>query len=154
MHGLEEAFRYFVSVVPLTLLGAPLHTYVGAQVARRVIDLYQHSMLPWTYGWLGRWLVYSPIGHRLHHSAEEEHWNRNYGDIFVIWDRLFGTWYKGARVNPEVDVSDNPYNRRAMVTEYWHCAVLCFKSLRASVRTGRWRANSDALDRMRTAGSS
>ena len=42
---------------------------------------------------LGRWtlLVMNPQYHRLHHSVEPEHWNRNFADLFPVIDVIFGT---------------------------------------------------------------
>lgn len=31
--------------------------------------------------------------HRIHHSLEPQHFDKNYGIIFTVWDRLFGTAY-------------------------------------------------------------
>lgn len=36
-------------------------------------------------------LITTPQWHRLHHSTQPEHHNRNFGTVFSIWDRLFGT---------------------------------------------------------------
>jgi sterol desaturase/sphingolipid hydroxylase (fatty acid hydroxylase superfamily) len=38
------------------------------------------------------WLLVTPSNHRVHHSLEPAHWNRNYGGVLIIWDRLFGTY--------------------------------------------------------------
>jgi sterol desaturase/sphingolipid hydroxylase (fatty acid hydroxylase superfamily) len=34
----------------------------------------------------------TPSHHRVHHSANQEYLERNYGGILIIWDRLFGTF--------------------------------------------------------------
>lgn len=57
----------------------------------------QHSHLWVTFGprW-GRWFL-SPAHHQVHHSREARHYNRNYGDVLAIFDRLFGTlWIPAA----------------------------------------------------------
>lgn len=41
--------------------------------------------------WLERWLI-SPAQHQLHHSAAPRHFDRNFGAVLAIWDRLFGSW--------------------------------------------------------------
>lgn len=51
-----------------------------------------HSGYSWHWGWLGRYVFVSPKAHYLHHSIQAEHQQKNLGRIFVIWDRLFGTW--------------------------------------------------------------
>lgn len=48
--------------------------------------------------WLGygRWLEHlliSPAQHQIHHSRALRHHDRNYGEIFALWDWMFGTLY-------------------------------------------------------------
>jgi sterol desaturase/sphingolipid hydroxylase (fatty acid hydroxylase superfamily) len=40
---------------------------------------------------LGRFLI-TPGLHHVHHSADQPQTDSNYGDVFTIWDQLFGTW--------------------------------------------------------------
>jgi len=56
------------------------------------LQIVNHSDFDWTYGWIGRWLLMSPGMHKVHHSNNPEHFNKNLGNLFVIWDRLFGTY--------------------------------------------------------------
>jgi sterol desaturase/sphingolipid hydroxylase (fatty acid hydroxylase superfamily) len=35
----------------------------------------------------------SPAHHQIHHSARPQHWNRNYGEVFAIWEWMFGTLF-------------------------------------------------------------
>lgn len=56
--------------------------------------LFLHSMVRWDFGWFGRWVLASPAGHRVHHSALREHWNKNLS-MCPLWDHVFGTWYSG-----------------------------------------------------------
>lgn len=147
VHALEDALRHVVLLVPLALMGTPAVTYVAVRYGVAAVDVLQHSMLPWTYGWIGRWFVYSPIGHRIHHSALEEHWDRNFGNILVVWDRLFGTWYSGSRINDHVDVTHNPYHRRSVVFEYLLCAGWSLRALQRSTVTGLWRTESGRVRR-------
>jgi sterol desaturase/sphingolipid hydroxylase (fatty acid hydroxylase superfamily) len=150
IHALEDAFRHVFAAVPLAILGTPAVTYVMLRYAVLAVDMLQHSMLPWTYGWVGRWVFFSPVGHRIHHSALPEHWDRNLGNILVIWDRLFGTYYAGERVNDRVDVTNNLYNQRGIVAEYFLCGVLFVRSLARSVSTGAWRLTPDRGAHLRT----
>src|SRR4029077_7936965 len=81
--------------------------------------LLNHSLLDWKFGPLGR-IVVSPWAHRIHHSTVPEHVNRNYGGVFSLWDRLFGSWYGGERLNSssEIGVPDNDYNQRNVLVEF------------------------------------
>jgi sterol desaturase/sphingolipid hydroxylase (fatty acid hydroxylase superfamily) len=50
--------------------------------------------------WRSRWLEYvfvTPRYHHIHHSADAKLHDGNYGSLFTIWDRLFGTY-----VDPDV----------------------------------------------------
>jgi sterol desaturase/sphingolipid hydroxylase (fatty acid hydroxylase superfamily) len=38
------------------------------------------------------WLMNTPSHHRVHHSTHPTHLDRNYAGIFIVWDRLFGTF--------------------------------------------------------------
>jgi sterol desaturase/sphingolipid hydroxylase (fatty acid hydroxylase superfamily) len=37
------------------------------------------------------WVFVTPSHHRVHHSLEPAHVDRNFGGILIVWDRLFGT---------------------------------------------------------------
>ena len=45
-------------------------------------------------GWF-EWLINTPSHHRVHHVFNTDYIDNNYGDILIIWDRLFGTSGKG-----------------------------------------------------------
>jgi sterol desaturase/sphingolipid hydroxylase (fatty acid hydroxylase superfamily) len=87
-------------------------------------------MLPWRWGWFGKYVVYPPTGHRVHHSALPEHRDKNFAGIFPIWDHLFGTYYQGEDINEEVGVDDNYQNVRGL----WYDMV---ESARRALRTLR-----------------
>ena len=38
------------------------------------------------------WLFVSPNMHKVHHHWKQPYTDSNYGAVFSIWDRLFGTW--------------------------------------------------------------
>ena len=35
---------------------------------------------------------WSRLHHRAHHGSNPEYVDRNYGNVFIVWDRLFGTF--------------------------------------------------------------
>ena len=57
------------------------------------LDILKHSHFSFGYGPLEMILI-SPRIHHLHHSCKPEHLNRNFGVKLVVWDRIFGTFYK------------------------------------------------------------
>jgi sterol desaturase/sphingolipid hydroxylase (fatty acid hydroxylase superfamily) len=72
---------------PLTVagLGAGFFVYMFT------VNL-QHSHIPVRYPRLMRWVLMSPHTHHIHHSRDERHHGKNYGVIFSLWDRIFGTY--------------------------------------------------------------
>ena len=53
-----------------------------------------------------KYIFVTPQSHRIHHSLERKHWDKNYGFIFTIWDQVFGTQYKGYDEYPDTGVGD------------------------------------------------
>ena len=38
------------------------------------------------------WIFNTPSHHRVHHGANEQYIDKNYGNLLIIWDRMFGTF--------------------------------------------------------------
>ena len=73
---------------PLTWLGVPA---IGLVLNMVVGNLrHSHVWLPYP-AWLERWLI-SPAQHQVHHSAEPQHFDKNFGTWLSVWDRLSGSW--------------------------------------------------------------
>src|SRR5690606_34693681 len=53
----------------------------------------RHSHIWWSFGPTLSRILISPAQHQIHHSKAPQHWNRNYGEVFALWDWLFGTLY-------------------------------------------------------------
>ena len=34
----------------------------------------------------------TPSNHRVHHAQNDRYMDKNYGGVFILWDRLFGTF--------------------------------------------------------------
>lgn len=104
-HVLEAPMRGFLVGVPAGLIfggGA------GA-VASFVITLhgfYVHTTTRLNFGrW--SWLLCDNRIHRIHHSREQRHFDKNFGVITLVWDRLFGTSYMPAADEwPDVGLSE------------------------------------------------
>ncbi len=43
--------------------------------------------LPWLDPWLN-----TPSNHRVHHGCNEQYLDKNYGGVFMVWDKLFGSY--------------------------------------------------------------
>lgn len=40
------------------------------------------------------WLIVTPSNHRVHHGSDEKYLDKNFGVIFIFWDKLLGTYQK------------------------------------------------------------
>lgn len=131
LHPIELAYRSAYYGVVLGLLGISLETISAILLFEHIIDRINHSNLPWKYGWVGRWLIYSPHGHRVHHSVDPVHFNKNFGETTPLWDRLFGTW-SGEQKDAgsiEIGIPNNIYNKNNFFYDYWLCFNNTMKAL-------------------------
>lgn len=64
-----------------------------------------HSNVRTNFGPIGLLLV-SPQHHRVHHSIEPAHQDKNFGLLLTVWDRLFGTFWPDRTVYPATGVQD------------------------------------------------
>lgn len=92
-HWLEDPLRVFAMAAPL---GFAFH-FKPASVpwiatVAGLWPFFIHANLRLRLGWLTPVLA-GPQYHRIHHSIEPEHWNRNYAAFFPVWDIVFGTAY-------------------------------------------------------------
>jgi sterol desaturase/sphingolipid hydroxylase (fatty acid hydroxylase superfamily) len=53
----------------------------------------RHSHIWLSYGPVLEHVLISPAQHHVHHSMNPKHYNKNYGEVFAIWDLMFGTLY-------------------------------------------------------------
>lgn len=82
----------FVVYLPLPLLGFEPALVAFAMGVSLVYQFWIHTE---TIGRLPQpieWLFNTPSHHRVHHAINPRYLDRNYAGIFIIWDRLFGTF--------------------------------------------------------------
>jgi sterol desaturase/sphingolipid hydroxylase (fatty acid hydroxylase superfamily) len=90
-HWSEELIRYFFMTVPLVILvGHPELVFPWLGVLIGVDGIFVHSNIRLGLGPLTSVLV-GPQYHRIHHSSETVHFDKNFAVIFSFWDRIFGT---------------------------------------------------------------
>lgn len=80
-----------------------------------VPSLIAHSRLDTSFGWLGRYIIVSPRFHHLHHEKGEAGF-KNYGLVFIIWDRVFGTYLEPSKSIRTISqgLLDEGYKRRPL----------------------------------------
>ena len=84
--------------VPLAVVGYPPAMILTAQAWSLLYQFWIHTETIDRLGPL-EWIMNTPSHHRVHHGANVEYLDRNHAGIFIIWDRLFGTFeHEDARV--------------------------------------------------------
>lgn len=78
---------------PLALVGYPPWMILTAQAWSLLYQFWLHTESIKTLGPL-EWVLNTPSHHRVHHGKNVRYLDRNHGGIFIIWDRLFGTFAK------------------------------------------------------------
>lgn len=76
---------------PLALVGFPPAMILTAQAWSLIYQFWIHTEAIDRLGPF-EWIFNTPSHHRVHHGANVEYLDRNHAGIFIIWDRLFGTY--------------------------------------------------------------
>ena len=93
-HPGESVIRFAFTTLAAVLAGAPMYLIMLYQSMSAALSQFNHAniQLPaWLENSLG-WLIVTPKMHRVHHHYVLPYTDTNYGNIFSIWDRLFGTY--------------------------------------------------------------
>lgn len=77
--------------LPLALLGLPLPLFLVLLGAQLVYQFWIHSQHVGRLGML-EWFMVTPSNHRVHHGQNDRYIDKNHGGVFIVWDRLFGTF--------------------------------------------------------------
>ncbi|MBK7535889.1 MAG: sterol desaturase family protein [Myxococcales bacterium] len=81
----------WVYYLPLAVVGVPVTVFLGAAGLNLVYQFFLHTRAIRTLGPL-EWVLNTPSHHRVHHGRDADYLDCNYGGVFIIWDRLFGTF--------------------------------------------------------------
>ena len=142
--------------LPLALLGFHPLMIVTAQAISLLYQFWIHTEAIGRLGPL-EWVLNTPSHHRVHHGANAEYVDRNYGGILIVWDRLFGT-FEPERAPARYGLrktfdSRNPFRiafhewadllREARATRRWRDRLLLF-AMPPGWRPHRQHGNGDA----------
>lgn len=90
--GPFQGIVFFIFAGPVGAL-----TIFGVNVVFTLFQLLggslRHSHMWLSFGPVLSHVLISPAQHQIHHSMAQKHWNKNYGEVFAVWDWLFGTLY-------------------------------------------------------------
>ncbi|MFD2727009.1 sterol desaturase family protein [Hyunsoonleella rubra] len=93
-HPLESVIRYFFTLIGFLIIGSPIGIVMLYQSLSVVATQFNHAniKLPKRIDTMLSYVVVSPDMHKVHHHYRLPYTDSNYGNIFSVWDRLFGTF--------------------------------------------------------------
>jgi sterol desaturase/sphingolipid hydroxylase (fatty acid hydroxylase superfamily) len=70
-----------------------------------------------------RWFI-SPAMHHVHHSGNQEHYDKNFGGALSVWDRWFGTLYiPNGKLKLDYGIGEETVHYRSLWQLYWRPMV-------------------------------
>ncbi len=82
---------FFFLLIPLAVLGVPAEVIAIVAPLHLFAQFWYHTRLINKMGFLES-IIVTPSHHRVHHAINDVYMDRNFSQVFIIWDRLFGTF--------------------------------------------------------------
>ncbi len=120
--------------IPMFLVGVPAEVYVTVASANLIYQYWVHTEHVPKLGWY-EWIFVTPSNHRVHHAQNDLYVDRNYGGVFILWDRWFGTFQE------ELDEEPCIYGIRGPLHTFsplWANTHIYVGMAQDAWRTARW----------------
>jgi alkylglycerol monooxygenase len=104
--ALRQSISVFVKIfvvflLPAALLGVPTSVIAIVAPLHLFAQFWYHTQHIQKMGWLEK-IIVTPSHHRVHHAMNKEYIDKNYGQIFIFWDKWFGTYQEELQHVPPV----------------------------------------------------
>ncbi|RCS27401.1 fatty acid hydroxylase family protein [Polaribacter sp. WD7] len=95
-HPIESFIRFAFTLLGIFLVGTPIAIVMLYQSMSLIFTQFTHANIKISpkIDKLLSYLIVSPDMHKVHHHNMLPYTDSNYGNIFSIWDRIFGTYMK------------------------------------------------------------
>ena len=121
-------FYGFLFYLPFFALGYPAEVLFSVVSLNLIYQFWVHTEHVPKLGPI-EWVFVTPSNHRVHHGRNALYVDRNYGGVFIIWDRLFGTFQDELDSEPVYFGLRKPLNSWnplwANVHVYWRLILDC-----------------------------
>jgi sterol desaturase/sphingolipid hydroxylase (fatty acid hydroxylase superfamily) len=111
-HPGESVFRFIFTTLAVIITGAPMWMVFMYQSISVVLSQFNHANigLPKVLDNLISYVIVTPDMHHVHHHYTQPYTDSNYGNIFSIWDRAFGTYMdlERSKIKYGIDTYMNP----------------------------------------------
>jgi alkylglycerol monooxygenase len=136
VHHQSGDFNYTVSA-RITVLQALIRTgfwcvlpWIGFPAPMITVMLLIHGLYPFFIhtrltGKLGilEYMLVTPSHHRVHHASNDIYLDKNYGDVLIIWDKLFGSFQKEEDHETPVYGLTDPLQSRSFLWQHFHFLI-------------------------------
>ncbi len=92
---------FVILLLPAAILGVPKEVIEVLAPLHLFAQFWYHTRHIGKMGFLEK-IIVTPSHHRVHHAINKEYIDKNLGQIFIIWDRLFGTFQEELKEVPPV----------------------------------------------------
>ena len=110
-----------ILMIPAAILGVPANIFSVLAPIHLFMQFWYHTRLIDTMGWLEK-IIVTPSHHRVHHAINSQYIDKNYGQILIIWDKMFGSF------QPELDSVEPVYGILRPV-KTWNPVIINYKHL-------------------------
>lgn len=124
---------YALLLIPAAFLGVPDKVIAVLAPIHLFAQFWYHTRHIGKMGWL-EYVIVTPSQHRVHHAINAEYIDKNLGQIFCVWDRMFGTFQEEMEeVPPQYGVLKPAHT--------WNPIIINFQHLWRLIQDA-WRTNN------------
>lgn len=125
---------YFFLYIPMAFIGVPAQVVAIIAPIHLFAQFWYHTRLINKMGFL-EYILVTPSHHRVHHAINDIYLDKNLAQIFIIWDKLFGTFQEELEEEPPVYGVKKPVNTwNPLIINYVHLWAL----IQDAWRTKNW----------------
>ncbi len=88
-----QGLFFTVYLLPLALMGLPAKLVFGCYGLNLIYQFFIHTRFFRSLGFLELFMN-TPSHHRVHHARQGKYLDCNYAGVFIIWDKMLGTFIK------------------------------------------------------------
>lgn len=124
---------YFFLYIPMAIIGIPTKVVAIVAPLHLFAQFWYHTRLINRMGFLEH-IIVTPSHHRVHHAINKEYIDKNLAAIFIVWDKLFGTFQEELKDVP-------PVYGTLKAVKTWNPVIINFMHLWGIIKDA-WRARS------------
>tara|TARA_B000000437_G_scaffold126518_1_gene91797 strand:- start:1586 stop:2833 length:1248 start_codon:yes stop_codon:yes gene_type:complete len=90
--SVSHAFKFSaILMIPAAVMGIDKEIFIILAPIHLFMQFWYHTRLIDKMGFL-EYVIVTPSHHRVHHAINPEYIDKNYGQILIIWDKIFNTF--------------------------------------------------------------